>query len=123
MPGMAKQRHFASPNADSDFSQIGTEDSDVKMSHSHSLSHSYSGRKPISSWVVFVGLTALMLMIFVFNVFQFEFVSSLYLIGPMNSTNGNKHTREPEHYCEYKGGPVFYNLKTSLGVSYEGSHW
>ena len=115
MSGMAKQRHFASADADS--SKIETEGTDDKLMHSN------SGRKPISSWLVFAGLATLVLLVFFFNVFQFEFISSLYLVSPMTGTSGREPRRERKLYCEYNGGPVFYNLKTSLGVSYEGSHW
>ena len=112
---MAKQRHFAS--ADADLSKFGAGGPDMRVTHS------LSGRKSISSWLVFAGLTALLLLVFFFNVFQFEFISSLYLFSPMTGTSISESVREPEYSCEYRGGPIFYNLKTSLGVSYEGSHW
>lgn len=115
MPGMAKQRHFAS--ADADLSKLGAGGPDMRVAHG------LSGRKPISSWLIFAGLTTLVLLVFFFNVFQFEFISSLYLFSPMTVTSISESVREPEYNCEYKGGPIFYNLKTSLGVSYEGSHW
>jgi hypothetical protein len=57
------------------------------------------------------------------NVFQFEFVSSFYSGGLNISQSEDGILWEPKHYCEYDGGPLFYNLRTSLGVSYEGGHW
>ena len=113
---MAKQRHFA--NSDANLEKLGTEEPDVRAINT------YNGRKPINSVLVFTVLSILVLLVLLFNVFQFEFLDNLYFSNSFASTKDKKENIDDnEFYCEYNGGPVFYNLRTSLGVSYEGSHW
>jgi hypothetical protein len=113
--GMAKQRHaFAIPDDDSDktFSE---------QDGGHSIN--YHKRRPRNSWFLFAVMSFLIFLVFFLNVFQFEFVSSFYSESLNLSRSENGIFQEPKHYCEYDGGPLFYNLRTSLGVSYEGGHW
>ena len=41
-----------------------------------------------------------------------------------SSSSGSSSSTSPLRMCEWvPGGPVFYNLHTKMGVSYEGGHW
>ena len=113
---MAKQRHaVAIPDEDSD-----------KTFAEHSGGHSihYHKRKPSSTWFVFVLLSCLIFLVFFLNVFKFEIVSSFYSGASTPDHGKDNLVQERKNYCEYvEGGPLFFNLRTSLGVSYEGGHW
>ena len=113
--GMAKQRHaFPIPDEDSDktFSE---------QDGGHSIH--YHKRRPRSSWFLFAVMSFLIFLVFFLNVFQFEFVSSFYSEGSTLSQSEGEIVPKPKIFCEYDGGPLFYNLRTSLGVSYDGGHW
>lgn len=112
---MAKQRHaFPIPDEDSD-KTFSEQDS------GHSIN--YRKRRPRFPWIVFAAMSVLIFLVFILNVFQFEFVSSFYSEGLIPSQNEDGNSQKPKSYCDYNDGPLFYNLRTSLGVSYEGGHW
>ena len=111
---MAKQRHPLS-NVDEHLDKI------LVSSNAGRISPDRAARKPISSWFIFAVLLSMTILIFFFNVFQFDFISSYYQQDSKVYDMGSL-TRKPEHQCEHNDGPILYNLKTSMGVSYEGGH-
>ena len=112
---MAKQRH-SMPNID---------DNEYEE---HTINFKIS-KKSSYSWLLYCILAAAILLIFVFNIFQFELLSTSYTDSTLKNSkngdekNGKSGAKKSVILCDYQKGPIFYNLKTSLGVSYDGSHW
>ena len=111
---MAKQRHSSSNSGGYDSVLPDTEDRlslDTRDSRSNHLR------------TIFGTVLCLITVVFTSNMFQVELFSNLFVPDSMREMSEKSNVRKPRAHCEYVDGPIFFNLKTSLGVSYDGGHW
>ena len=111
---MAKQRHSSSNSGGYDSVSSDTDGRlgiDMRNSRPHCLR------------TLFGIALCLITIIFISNMFQVDFFSNLFVPDSKRDYYENDNSRKSRAYCEYDDGPIFFNLKTSLGVSYDGGHW
>ena len=111
---MAKQRH-------SSHSSDGNDDVIMRDDNRHSIDTIVVKRN--YSRTFFSVLGSLIIIVFVTNIFQFDFISN-FSWSQGNADHLERNTvRKQYGSCEYSDGPVFFNLRTSMGVSYDAGHW
>lgn len=111
---MAKQRHSSS---NSDIWDNVSPDSEGRISLDK------NGGKFNCSRTLFGVAFCLVTLVFISNMSQLDFISKMFVTDPSIIFTGDEVIRKPIASCEYSDGPIFFNLKTSLGVSYDGGHW
>lgn len=88
-----------------------------RRGQSASMSGVHGGGRPIWWWLSIIGSFVGVIVLVLINIFIFPYNNPKYLQskGARSKTNLG---------CSWKiGGPTIFNMKTSLGVSYEAGHW